>query len=651
MYDTSLKWKENIYKNTTSVLNIYIDDVLINPDYVLELKKGGNVFEEELYLGSTPSQYIEMKIYKEGIIQNPSQIKIEYGILINNALTVAEVNTMLVGTLNGIQVKSLSKSNSSFEIIPIGIYNVDDYTDNDDNTITIKALDNMIKFENKYDGSKLIYPATLLKIAQDICEKSGVELGSASFLNSNKQITTYDNQITAREYISYIAESAGGFACIGRDGKLYFKDLYQDETEIPTELLWEYKWGEEHQITKISYEDGVRSFKFGDDTGNNIWINQENMYIVDEKQIENIYKKLNGIIINSFEGKTVIDPAIDIGDKIIIDGKAIIYQGETNFQGRFIADIISKIEIKQKEETTVKEQSQKIINRRVQSRIDEQEGKIKQLVEETSENSQKLSQHEQTIDSITQKVENIEDVTNTVESIKTIRLENCADGNLLELHIYGNNTVFDYLYPNNDLYPSNELYPYGDSRIVVYNTTQGSEEIAYSKEYELGVLEVLRQNGEVFDEYVLENGHAKIIRRVNKDGTTKAEETIENLGEFKIPLREGDNYIEIKNYTAKLKGKFAVKNTYTDRFATKVEMKSSIEQTAEEINLEVRKKVDENEIVSKINQSAEQITIEAEKLNLNGAISANGNFKIDKEGNLEANSGKFKGRTFSYRGK
>ena len=651
MYNTSLKWKENIYKNTTSVLNIYIDDVLINPDYVLEFKKGGNVFEEELYLGSTPSQYIEMKIYKEGIIQKPSQIKIEYGILINNALTVAEVNAMLVGTLNGIQVKSLSKSNSSFEVIPIGVYNVDDYTDNDDNTITIKALDNMIKFENKYDGSKLIYPTTLLKIAQNICEKSGVELGSTSFLNSNKQITTYDNQITAREYISYIAESAGGFACIGRDGKLYFKDLYQNETEIPIEMFGEYKWGEEHQITKISYEDGIRSLKFGNDTGNNIWINQENMYIVDENQIENIYKKLNGIIINSFEGKTVIDPAIDIGDKIIIDGKAIIYQGEENLQGRFIADIISKIEIKQKEETTVKEQSQKIINRRVQSRIDEAEGKITQLVKQTDEQSQKLTEVEQTIDSITQKVENIEDVTNTVEAIKTIKLENCTKGDLLELHIYGNNTVFDYLYPNDDLYPSNDLYPYGDSRIVVYNALQGSEEITYSKQYELGVLEVLRQNGEVFDEYVLENGHAKIIRRVNKDGTTKAEETIENLGEFKIPLREGDNYIEIKNYTAKLKGKFAVKNTYTDRFATKVEMKSSIEQTAEEINLEVRKKVDENEIVSKINQSAEQITIEAEKLNLNGAISANGNFKIDKEGNLEANSGKFKGRTFSYRGK
>ena len=65
----------------------------------------------------------------------------------------------------------------------------------------------------------------------------------------------YDNTVTAREYISYIAESAGGFACIGRDGKLYIRDIYQDETEIPLEMFGEYKWGEEFKISKISYED------------------------------------------------------------------------------------------------------------------------------------------------------------------------------------------------------------------------------------------------------------------------------------------------------------------------------------------------------------------------------------------------------------
>lgn len=177
--NVSEKWNTNIYKNRQAVMNVYFDNVLINPDYILEFKKGGNIFDEQLELGTTPSQYIELQIHKRANIEIPKQIKIEYGILINQALTVKEVNSMLVGTLNGIPIKSLSSNNSSFEIIPIGIYNVDDYNDEDDNVINIKALDNMIKFEFNYDGSELINQngkATLLQVAQDICSKAGVEL-------------------------------------------------------------------------------------------------------------------------------------------------------------------------------------------------------------------------------------------------------------------------------------------------------------------------------------------------------------------------------------------------------------------------------------------------------------------------------------------
>jgi len=200
--NVSNKWDKNIYKNRQSVMNIYFDNVLINPDYITAFKKGNTLFDKELELGSTPSQYVELQIHKRANIQIPKQIKIEYGILINNALTVAEVNSMLVGTLNGIPIKSLSANDSSFEMIPIGIYNVDDYNDEDDNVINIKALDNMIKFEFNYDGSELISQngkATLLQVAQDICNKAGVELGSTSFLNSEKQVAVYDNQITDKD--------------------------------------------------------------------------------------------------------------------------------------------------------------------------------------------------------------------------------------------------------------------------------------------------------------------------------------------------------------------------------------------------------------------------------------------------------------------
>lgn len=230
---------------------------------------------------------------------------------------------------------------------------------------------------------------------------------------------------------------------------------------------------------------------------------------------------------------------------------------------------------------------------------------------------------------IEQEVSNIQVLTREQEGEKTITLENCYPNKLLELHIYGNNEVFEYLYPSDDLYPADNLYPYGDSRIVV------EDEDGNSTIYELGVTEVLRKNEETCDEYVLAGGIASVIRRINENGTTKDTPEIETLGEFNIELGNGTNTITIKNYTATLKAKFAINSDYTNVFATKVEMNSSITQTAEEINMEVSKKVDGDKIISTINQSAERVSINANKINLNGSITANGNFKIDTEGNMQ----------------
>ena len=242
--------------------------------------------------------------------------------------------------------------------------------------------------------------------------------------------------------------------------------------------------------------------------------------------------------------------------------------------------------------------------------VDKQGQKIEGIVSQIGDRSEKTTTITADIDGLNSQVTNIADLTNTVNGLKTITLENCVEGKLLELNIIGNNTVFDYLYPENDLYPSDTLYPRGDSRIIVTDK-DGNKQV-----YELGVMDVLRQKNNVYDEYILKDGKAQVIRRINKDGSIKDNEEIENLGEFMIYLKEGTNEIEIQNYSAQIRVKFALKSDYTDVFATRVEMNSEIKQTADSINLEVRKKVDENEVISKINQSAEQIQIEANKISL-----------------------------------
>ena len=67
----------------------------------------------------------------------------------------------------------------------------------------------------------------------------------------NKQITVYDNAVSARTYISYIAEQAGGLACIGRDGKLYIKTIGESTVELPIRYFENYTWGDKFSISRV----------------------------------------------------------------------------------------------------------------------------------------------------------------------------------------------------------------------------------------------------------------------------------------------------------------------------------------------------------------------------------------------------------------
>ena len=253
----------------------------------------------------------------------------------------------------------------------------------------------------------------------------------------------YDNTVSARTYLSYIAEQAGGRAVIGRDGKLYIKTIGESSVTLPLKLFKTFKWGEKFKITRVRYDDGIQLFEKGDTTGNTVYISQDNMYIVDQDQINNIYNALKGLEFYSFEGESIIDPALDTGDIVVIDGKNVIYQGSMQFSGRWIANIESKIQCKAKEETTTRTPSQRTINRRVESNINQIDGKITQLTEETTENTQKLTKVEQDVNGITSKVSSVEtqvnNITNTQASIsgKNIHIEDSAEEPFVDIKIKG----------------------------------------------------------------------------------------------------------------------------------------------------------------------------------------------------------------------
>lgn len=236
--------------------------------------------------------------------------------------------------------------------------------------------------------------------------------------------------------------------------------------------------------------------------------------------------------------------------------------------------------------------------------VDKQNQKIEGVINQIGDRTDKTTTITADIDGLASKVSTLADLTNDITGIQSVALANCVEGEVVELHIYGNNTVFKYQYLSDDLYLSDNLLLGKDKSIIIITDENGNKTY-----FNLGIEEVLRQRGDTRDEYILKDGQAQIIRRINKDGTIKDNETTEDLGEFHILLPKGNNTLEIKDFSASIYVKWVAQNEYTDIFATKVELNTSITQTSTSIMTEVNKKVDETEFGTRIEQNAEAVKV------------------------------------------
>jgi hypothetical protein len=257
-------------------------------------------------------------------------------------------------------------------------------------------------------------------------------------------------------------------------------------------------------------------------------------------------------------------------------------------------------------------------------------------------------------------------VSNTIKGVRQIQLENAYEGRLYRLSIKGNisllypssnENLYGYaLAPSETLMPSANLTPstpvYKDNKILHPSNELFSKSSALlidDIEYKLDFNFLNYINDTDCDEFIYEDGKCKIIRRVgvDVDGNLYAtgQEVIENRKDIDLNIKHNST-IKLKSFDeAILETTYLLQNEYTDNFATKVETRAEIKVATDEINLEVAKKVNDDEVVNTINLSTEQITLKGNRL----VVEAD-NFKLDANGNMVCTNAKVTGEINSTTG-
>lgn len=499
--------------------------------------------------------------------------------------------------------------NNQTYYINYGKFIVNEPPENDSTNGTIKiiAYDYMIKF-NKIYQDEVTYPIKLKDYLSNICTQAGVQLGSQTFPNQNFWVS--DNQFEGkqlREVIKHIAKCAFSWARIGQDNKLYL-DFNATGNVTETFGLDDYKQdgfkrANEYYgpINKVTYADsdiqGQEKSVFDESSialiGTKELVIYDNFFAYTTQKRQDLIQSGNVLFGFNYMPVTQLELTgaiyLDCTDIIqVIDDKnntitTRVFSHTIKYNG-VISDTVSAPALSNNQQTYKNINTPANTNNIIEIIVDRAMKQIKSIISDIGDRSQKTTTITQDIDGINSKVEDIEDLTDIVEGTKSVVLQECVKGSLLELHIYGNNTVFT-----------------ANSNITV------TDEDNNVQTYDLGITEVLRQSGQIKDEYVLEDGNAKVIRRISEQGTVLAEEVIEDLGVYDIQLSEGTNTITIRDYSANLKAKYAIKNDFTDIFATQVQLETKVEQTAEEINSAVARKVDGNQFGTYIRQNYQSV--------------------------------------------
>lgn len=480
----------------------------------------------------------------------------------------------------------------------------------------------------------------------------GIEQAGVQLVNDDMKVekTVEPEELSGATVLNCICEINGCFGHIGRDGRFHYiyleqeiQGLYPRNNLYPADDLYP----REPKSTRISkslyisaqYEDflvktidKLQIRKEEDDigvivgSGTNAYVIQDNFLVYGKGSEEltgianNIYGRIRGIIYRPFSADCKGNPCIEVGDAVRLPTRYEII--ESYVLKRTLKGIQA---LRDEYETTGEEYRSTQVNS-VHKSIIQLKGKTNVLTRTIEETNSKITDVESGLSS---------EIKQTATDIRA-EVKNTADGLSSSIEQTAESITFEVKRAKqSEEELSSKITQTAESITSEVGKKYETKENATNTKTELQTS--IRQTADGFT--------AELSKQV-----TETKQYAESAAETAESNAKQDTADKLKDYStttemntrisATAEGISAEVTRKLQSYSTTEQMNSAIRQTADSINTEVSKKVNGDEIISKINQSAENVSIEANKINLNGAVTANQNFKIGLDGSAEMPKGK-----------
>ena len=502
----------------------------------------------------------------------------------------------------------------------------------------------------------------------------GIEQADVRLVNDDMKVekTVEPEELSGATVLNCICEINGCFGHIGRDGGFHYiyleqeiQGLYPRNNLYPADDLYP----REPKSTRVGkklyisaqYEDflvktidKLQIRKEEDDigvivgSGTNAYVIQDNFLVYGKGSEEltgianNICGRIRGIIYRPFSADCKGNPCIEVGDAVRLPTRYEII--ESYVLKRTLKGIQA---LRDNYEATGEEYRSTQVNS-VHKSIIQLKGKTNVLTRTIEETNSKITDVESGLSS---------EIKQTATDIRA-EVKNTADGLSSSIEQTASSIRSEVSDSVNNL-----------SSSIQQNTESITSEVKRASEAEGNLSTKITQTAESITSEISKNYETKENATNTKteletsikqtaDGftaelskqVTETKQYAESAAETAESNAKQDTADKLKDYStttemntrinATAEGISAEVTRKLQNYSTTEQMNSAIRQTADSINTEVSKKVNGDEIISKINQSAENVSIEANKINLNGAVTANQNFKIGLDGSAEMPKGK-----------
>ena len=286
-------------------------------------------------------------------------------------------------------------------------------------TLSLKLYDNSYSLDVAY-ATKLIYPVTIKDQLDEMETLTGLSIIRTNISDYvlNKEVAWYDNTITIRNYLGWIAELCGANVFAKDIKSIEFVKVTKD-VFASSNTLTNFEKNELYKVTRVYAENGLNPLQKGDETGNTMFLDANNLYLDNQQIIDELYEQFSGLVFNSAKSIDMI--AIDN----LMPGKLINYNDEFNFMvidltntfkgGEFLLSDIDGTVTTKNEERVIKRISNTTRIRKLQITQDQETLKLDIIAKEQEGLNEKIGQLTVSNEEISS---SIQEISNNIKQIR-----------------------------------------------------------------------------------------------------------------------------------------------------------------------------------------------------------------------------------------